>query len=153
MNKLTHQFTSDQGKNMTVRIVLQGESYGLNNVLTHEKPMPLVEFYFRGTEAEAFISRYYLNTLIDTKGGQRTGLCLDGRMREYDLSSEDMAGVANFVGTDVIPFLFDKKLLSPHEILLLQVKALSSEEAEFIKGVLMRVIADGADDNSGVQTD
>ena len=54
-----------------VRVLLNGESYGLADCLVHDKLEPLVEFYdvkhqqvgewARGQ----FVSRYYLTTLLD----------------------------------------------------------------------------------------
>jgi hypothetical protein len=146
MTNLTHKFTSAQGKAMTACIVMQGETYGLNNALTHDKEMPLIEFYFRGTQTDdtgAFISRYYLDTLMDTNGGEREGLCLDGRMREFDLSSEDMAGVATFVNGDVVNALIKDGNVSSRLILHIQVKSLSREQAEKIKAALKLHIASG----------
>lgn len=62
----------------TVRIVEKGESYGLNNSLTHKDEDPLVEFYdarYPHTDLGQFVSRYCLSILLDRSAEQ--GLFLD----------------------------------------------------------------------------
>lgn len=55
-----------------VRIVEHGDNYGLNGTLTHKWERPLVEFYdtrHEHTDFGQFVSRYFLETLIDGEGG------------------------------------------------------------------------------------
>jgi len=55
-----------------VRIVEKGDKYGLKDCLTHEGDEPLVEFYdtrYEHTDLGQFVSRYFLETLIDGEGG------------------------------------------------------------------------------------
>lgn len=68
-----------------VEIIKQGENYGRNNVLTHEKEDPLVEFW--DTQYEQFVSRYYLSTLLERDYG---GLNLQGDVPAWSVSSEGM---------------------------------------------------------------
>jgi hypothetical protein len=73
---------NDKGRPFLVRVVLQGERYGLDDCLTHDKPDPLIEFYDRTYagpqfgERGQFVSRYCARTLADHRHG--AGLCLDG---------------------------------------------------------------------------
>lgn len=76
---------SKTSKTNGYKVINKGDNYGRNNVLTHEKDMPMIEFYFD----EFFISRYYVNTFLKIE----TGLCLEGGAREYDLNREDVKKV------------------------------------------------------------
>lgn len=72
--------TADNGVSFTVRRVDCGDTYGLNNCFTHDKPDPLIEFYdaaYSHTEHGQFVSRYYFSTLLEGQGLDG-GLCLDG---------------------------------------------------------------------------
>lgn len=56
--------------NFNVRILRQGESYGLDDCLTHKERKPLVEFYdyrYRNDEWKRgqFVSRYYAETILE----------------------------------------------------------------------------------------
>ncbi len=74
------------GREFRVRIVNQGDAYGLNMQLTHDEANPLVEFYDathdfdKSPEGEVlgqFISRYYLSTLLG-KGFFSTNIFEEG---------------------------------------------------------------------------
>ena len=75
-------------RSFTVIVVTQGDQYGLNDCLTHDKPDPMVEFYdtkFAGKDGFAphgqFVSRYNLTTMLGVDGygsGPTTGLMLHG---------------------------------------------------------------------------
>lgn len=81
-------------RNWKVAVIKQGEHYGLNNKLIHEKGNPLVEFY--DMKHNQFVSRYYLSTLLDIPDGQ--GLLLDGgNPVNWSLDSETMDGVKNWL--------------------------------------------------------
>lgn len=67
-----------------VRIVEQGDKYGLKDRLTHEGEEPLVEFYdtrYEHTDLGQFVSRYFIDTLADGEGG----LNLDGCEPEWTI--------------------------------------------------------------------
>jgi len=82
----------------TVRLVREGQAYGRDLCLIHDKPEPLVEFYDaryacdptreRGGEFGQFVSRYYLRTL--RTGPQGRGLCLEGSVHDWTLDPEAM---------------------------------------------------------------
>lgn len=90
MNKI-FRFINVEQIPMFAKLVLKGESYGLNNCLTHDQDDPLVEFYSTKFQPEGyFISRYALSTLrgkSQYSNGQfrRAGLCLQGDMPEYNV--------------------------------------------------------------------
>lgn len=60
-----------------VRIVREGEVYGREDCLTHDKEEALVEFYDATVDPEKFgprgqfVSRYYVSTLVGDEGGTR----------------------------------------------------------------------------------
>lgn len=74
---------SSNGTPFLVRIVFQGDRYGRLDCLVHDKQDPLVEFYDASSNDSPrgfFVSRYYLETLINPHDGQlvnRSGLLLD----------------------------------------------------------------------------
>ena len=86
-----------------VRVVNQGDKYGRDFCLTHDKANPLVEFYdarYPHTEFGQFVSRYYVSTILGTDGYGRAegGLCLDGgNANEWTVSDQDMTTVRNFL--------------------------------------------------------
>lgn len=76
-----------------VRIVSRGDKYGLNFSLTHNEDMPLVEFYdsrYPHTEYGQFVSRYYLDTIINHEG---LGLSLDAGVTAWTVPAEAMSGL------------------------------------------------------------
>jgi hypothetical protein len=58
---------TQRGVPMTVRLVCEGDRYGLRDCLTHDDPRPMIEFYDARYDHHAgrgqFITRYYLATL------------------------------------------------------------------------------------------
>lgn len=72
----TKLFQDEEGK-IKVRLVKQGDKYGLNNCIKHEETEPLVEFY----DPRHFVSRYYLEDILSIKPHQ--GICLEGSRYEY----------------------------------------------------------------------
>jgi hypothetical protein len=84
--------------NYNVRIVLEGDSYGLNNVLIHKEPQPLVEFYdtrYKHTEHGQFVSRYYLDTLLERN--QNYGLNLEGSVPDWCVNKDAMLQVTDWI--------------------------------------------------------
>jgi hypothetical protein len=83
----------------TVRIVIQGQRYGLNNKLVHKEADPLVEFYdnaYAGVngfgEFGQFCSRYYLSTLLE-RFGERRGLGMVGHIPEWSIDADEFQSV------------------------------------------------------------
>lgn len=84
---------NDSGRQFYVRVVFQGEKYGLDDKLTHREADPLVEFYdytYAGQKTFGprgqFVSRYYAQTLAQHKLG--LGLSLDGGVPAWTVDGE-----------------------------------------------------------------
>jgi len=86
--------------NFNVRVVMQGDKYGLNDCLTHNDPRPLVEFYdSRWRDAPQwkqrgqFVSSYYFETLNQRESLHDcdAGLCLWGGVPEWRLTGAEFA--------------------------------------------------------------
>jgi hypothetical protein len=80
-----------------VRIIKTGDKYGRTMSLVNDKA-PMVEFYdgrYQHTPFGQFVSRYYINTILNAN--LSNGLCLDGRVPEWQVSADDMAQVINFL--------------------------------------------------------
>lgn len=97
----TLMITNARGLQFCVRMVFQGDSYGLNNCLTNEQPDALVEFYdtrYPHCEFGQFASSYYASTLLDGSLLQR-GLCLDGGVSDWNLDAEATRQALEWVQT------------------------------------------------------
>lgn len=80
-----------------IRIIRQGEAYGLNDKLTHDSALPLVEFfsYEKGKEDKYFfVSRYYVETLLNSNAH---GIQLDGRAPAFTLHEQAYADVLTWL--------------------------------------------------------
>ena len=86
-----------------VRVVRDGDKYGLNDCLTHGGE-PMAEFYDTRYDHAAwkgrgqFVQRYYVDTLLD---GSEGGLMLMGGVSEWSLSGEDMRTVREYLTNEV----------------------------------------------------
>jgi hypothetical protein len=89
-----------------VRIVHQGDHYGRNLCLVHEKPEPMVEFYdtrYLFSDLGQFVSRYNLSTLLDNHPFGH-GLCLDGGEPDWTLSDACFGKVQGWLkNLDLVP--------------------------------------------------
>lgn len=80
--------------NFNVRILRQGESYGLCDCLTHEERKPLVEFYdYRHRNNQEwkrgqFVSRYYAETILEHD--PNNALSLDGGIPAWTVPPASM---------------------------------------------------------------
>lgn len=95
--------TTMEVEGFVVRIVHEGDRYGLRGCLVHDHAAPLVEFYdatLRGKEGFApygqFVSRYYAETLM--AGDYPQGLALDGGVPEWSVSPSGMRSVKRWLG-------------------------------------------------------
>jgi len=81
-----------------VRIVRDGDKYGMNDCLRHTGE-PMAEFYDtrHGIGRGQFVQRYYVETLLASGGG----LMLMGGVPEWSLSGEDMKIVREFLTNEV----------------------------------------------------
>jgi hypothetical protein len=104
------------GVPFTVRIVRNGESYGLNHKLKHDKDEPLVEFYdARFDEARfdegygQFVSRYNVTTLQGRDRWslglrvQGQGLILHGGVPEWRVDGKAMDQAMEWVEQQLEP--------------------------------------------------
>lgn len=95
----------ETGREFRIRLVNQGDAYGLGMKLTHDKPDPLVEFYDatydfdtspEGEVLGQFVGRYYLSTLCGEDGlsknifDGKSGLNLDAGIDAWWI---DAAGI------------------------------------------------------------
>jgi hypothetical protein len=104
MNKIADFYDKERGQPWTIRIVDEGDKYGRDDCLTYEKEEPVVEFYdadnlFDKDEASGevlgqFVSRYYISTIADGKGG---GLNLMGYEPKWTINSLCMDNVRAYL--------------------------------------------------------
>jgi hypothetical protein len=88
--------TNDAGRTFNVRLVRQGDRYGLGDALTHDDADPLVEFWDATHEHDPrftpglgqFVSRYYLRTLTTRPPGQ--GLALVGHVAAWSVTAANV---------------------------------------------------------------
>lgn len=80
-----------------VRVIREGDRYGLNGRLIREDGEPCVEFWdmdqFKGVGQ--FVSRYHLSTVQGIPEGK--GLTLDGSVHRWQVSGEGMREVLKFL--------------------------------------------------------
>jgi len=99
MNKYLQIIDKETDQPWNVKILEQGDAYGLDNCLTHDGVEPLVEFY-DGRYIEnfgilgQFVSRYYVETILE---GNNTGLNLDGGVESWSIGYEGMKEVRDFL--------------------------------------------------------
>jgi hypothetical protein len=94
--------------NFKVRVVYQGNCYGLQGNMTWDKEEPGIEFYVVNTArgvpvigGPAFVSRYYYTTLIKPLG-KGIGLCLDGGEPIWlSLSADELSAAMSLVKTEL----------------------------------------------------
>jgi hypothetical protein len=80
-----------------VRLVEEGDKYGLNMKLVKASGDPYVEFYDMRLELEdlgQFVSRYYRSTILE-HGNE--GLCLDGGVSDWNVSADTMMAVKKWL--------------------------------------------------------
>jgi hypothetical protein len=89
----------ENGKRFNVRLLNQGDKYGLDYSLTHMEDMPLVEFYDADQSTEKFgplgqfVSRYYLKDILQHTGG----LSLNLGIPEWYITDHNFTKVLEYV--------------------------------------------------------
>ena len=106
MNKIAKFYDNERGQPWTIRILEQGDAYGLDDCLIHDKDEPTVEFYDAdnehtidkpsGTMLGQFVSRYYISTIAD---GGRGGMDLMGYEPKWKIENLMMDSVRAYVST------------------------------------------------------
>ena len=76
------------------RIVKQGDKYGSNKCITHDKPASMVEFYDTSIR-EQLVSRYYVGTFLGIDDG--AGLVLDDGYPEWSLDKNSVDSVKDWL--------------------------------------------------------
>lgn len=81
---------------MVAKLLREGDRYGLNNCLTWEKDGAGIEFYDGRnphTPCGQFVSRYYLETLLESVQKGNRGICLDGGVSAWALAGDEFVDV------------------------------------------------------------
>lgn len=94
------QVINDNQVKINVRIVRKGDTYGLNDCFTHDKDIPLIEFYDdrykQGFgELGQFISRYYTDTIL--KHSTLCGISLEGSIPDWSINSDNVKQVQAYI--------------------------------------------------------
>ncbi len=100
--------TSMAGRRWRVRVVRQGDRYGLDGCLTWTALKPGVEFYDLTHTREPFgpggqfVSRYYVETLLDSKARQNgrrevCGLNLHGGESAWQIDAATMGVIYRYL--------------------------------------------------------
>jgi hypothetical protein len=102
--KIIARVVNAAGRAFNVRLVRQGDRYGLDDCLAHDCAEPLVEFWDASLENDPrftkglgqFVSRYYLGTLTGKEGfsSQRDsriyGIHLCGHVPEWKVTGDNI---------------------------------------------------------------
>jgi len=91
-----------EGTPWLVRIVREGDRYGLRDSLIHDNARPMVEFYdlrHMHTERGQFVGRYYVETLQGHPVGR--GLSLDGGVPSWTIDGGTFSRVMEWVADSV----------------------------------------------------
>lgn len=89
------------GRGFNVVLVREGERYGLNDALTHDRADALVEVWDRthagprfGPRGQ-FVTRYYVSTFREIAEGN--GLCLDGGVAVWVLDGSAVTQIKRYL--------------------------------------------------------
>ena len=101
MNDKITEVVNDDGRTFTVRILHEGDNYGLNDCLVHEKSETIIEFFDKThvegfTPLGQFVSRYYLSTLEE---GPNHGINLYGGVDGWEVSAQNIQDALAFAHT------------------------------------------------------
>ena len=88
-----------QIEGFNIRIVRSGDYFGRGDCLRHDGP-PMVEFFDARADAKfgergQLVSRYYVESI--TGGTYPYGLCLDGGVPEWSISTKGMKEVLEYL--------------------------------------------------------
>lgn len=92
MERNLYFIENNKGKQFAVKLLANGDRYGLDKCLTWDKDAFGVEFYdvtYAGDgfdEVGQFVSRYYASTILEAEGG----LCLNGEIPDWNIDGYSM---------------------------------------------------------------
>jgi hypothetical protein len=91
------KITNDAGREFQLRIVEVGDAYGRNNCLIHDKAEygPMVEFW--DMTHNQFVSRYYIETLLESPNERNYNLSLCGYEPVWTIDANTMQTVYQFI--------------------------------------------------------
>lgn len=84
-------YTAANNVPFNIRLIKEGDKYGLNDCLTHDDSGTMIEFYdarYPHTEHGQFVSRYYLRTLSEHP--VTCGLDLDGSIPAWTIDGDTL---------------------------------------------------------------
>lgn len=91
----------EHGATFLVRLVMEGDGFGREDVLVHDSADPMIEFYDRAHADKPgfgprgqFVSRYYLSTIL---GEPVRGINLHGSEPKWYVTAENIAEVLRYV--------------------------------------------------------
>lgn len=86
-----------------VRVIKEGERYGLFDCFVHDNKKPLVEFFdSRSVFSDVlgmFVSRYFCDSFLKIPDGQ--GILLDTGSKDWQLDSEQVSLAKEFVMSQI----------------------------------------------------
>lgn len=92
------QVRNSNGQTFNVRLINQGEGYGIDNKVIHKYKEPLVEFYdtrYNHTILGQFVSRYYISSILEHG---ENGLSLDMSVDDWFVDDVAMEDVIEWLG-------------------------------------------------------
>lgn len=89
---------NSKGRKFKVCVIDTGDRYGLNNCLVNYGD-PMVEFWdmFTFPDEGQFVSRYYVDTILEDDGDGVSGLNLDNGEPVWSIDASTMLEVVNFL--------------------------------------------------------
>lgn len=100
MHYPVYDITNEHGIPLRVRIVREGQGYGLEDKVLHTGPEVLVEFFdkrYEHTPNGQFISRYRADTLLDNKTNVYRGIRLEGGVPEWEIGPTHLWVIQAFI--------------------------------------------------------
>lgn len=104
---INNPYVAANGVPFNVRIVKQGDKYGLRDQLTHDKPRTMLEFYDAthpeydetGNNRGQFVSRYYWSTI--NKENIKYDLDLNGGVESWTVDRKTLKTILRDVAQSI----------------------------------------------------
>lgn len=95
----SYDLSGECGKDLSISVVLKGDSYGLNDSIIHQNNEPMIEVSLKKeNQPNYFISRYYVKTLK----GASSGLALEGSDKSLWMSEKEVKDAIEFCDNIVL---------------------------------------------------